>query len=156
MNRLLAAALAVLSLLLAPLAPALAAPVPYINSPMDTPQALVNSLVSTINTGFPESAYTVACTGTTTSTCNGLRTLVSITGLSTADAGAVSAVMTVTNSSVTAASQVWCQVLNYGGTGVPTDVNVNAAAGDFTFQIQNTSATAALNATVVSECWVQN
>jgi len=66
MKRLLAAALAVCSLLLAPMAPAFAAPIPYINSPMDTPQALVNSAITSMNAGTPGYSVPSTCSGTTT------------------------------------------------------------------------------------------
>lgn len=156
MRRLIALFVVALALIAAPLSPAFASPLPYVNSPLDTPQALVNQLVTSINNNTPAAAVLSACSGTTTATCTGLRNNVSITGLTTAGAGALSAVMTVTDTSVTTASQVLCQVINYAGTGVPTDVNVIAAAGSYTLQIQNTAASAVLNATVVSACLVVN
>lgn len=156
MKRIIGLVAVALALLFAPLAPAIAAPLSYVNSPLDTPQALVNSAISEINTNQPESNVFNTCSGTTTATCLGLRFQVSITGLTTADAGALSAAMTVTDTAVTAASQILCQVNGYAGTGVPTDVNVIPGAGSFALQIQNTSASAALNATVASECLVFN
>lgn len=155
MKRLLALGLAILSLLAAPLAPAFASPLPYINSPMDTPQALVNSLVTSINAVQPEAGYIVFCSGTTTATCTGIRLQVSVTGLTTA-AGVTSATMTVTDTAVTAASQINCFTSNYGGAGNPLAVDVLAAAGSFSFAVQNTHASAALNATVPVACYVYN
>ena len=136
-------------------APAFANPIPYVNSPVDTPQALANGIIANVNNNLPATQYTSLCSGTTTATCTGLRNLVSITGLTTA-AGAVSAAMTVTNTSVTAASQVNCQVIQYGGTGIPNAVIVTAAAGSYSFEIQNSAASAALNATVATVCFVYN
>lgn len=155
MNRLFAAALAVLALAFAPLAPAFANPIPYNNSPMDTPQGIVNSAITSLNSVTPGYNYTVACSGTTTATCTGIRVLVSITGLTTA-AGVTSATMTVTDTSVTAASQINCFVSNYGGAGNPLAVDVLAAAGSFSYAIENTHASAALNATVPTACFVYN
>ena len=103
-----------------------------------------------------QSQTVTSCTGTTTATCQGLRLAISTTGLTTADAGALSATVTVTDASVTTGSQVVCQPNGYAGTGVPTDVNIIPGAGSFTFAVQNTSASAALNATVVSQCLVFN
>ena len=155
MKRLLAAALAVIALALAPLAPAFANPVPYQNAPFDTPNAVVNNLITSLNTISPAYAYPSACSGTTTATCTGIRTLVSITGLTTA-AGVTSATMTVTDTSATAASQILCFVSNYTGAGNPLAVDVLAAAGSFSYAIQNTHASAALNATVPTACYVYN
>ena len=155
MTRLLALGLAIHSLLAAPLAPAFADPLPYINSPMDTPQALVNSLISSINLNQPEASYLSFCSGTTTATCLGTRFQVSITGLSTAASG-TSATMTVTDTAVVANSQVFCQVNGYAGTGQPAPTTLVPAAGSFTVAVQNVSTTAALNATVPIECLVLN
>jgi hypothetical protein len=153
LRKLIAAGLAVL--LFAP-ALALANPLPYINAPLDTVQATVNAAIANLNSVSPQYQYTVACTGTTTATCQGTRLAVSITGLTTADAGAVSAAMTVTDASVVASSQINCFVNGYAGTGVPYDAVIIPAAGSFSFVIQNNSASAALNATVVSICYIYN
>lgn len=134
---------------------ALAAPVPYVTVPFDTMNATVNTAVSSLNAGYPEFVYPTTCTGTTTSTCQGLRVVVSITSLATA-AGVTSATMTVTDASVTAASQINCFVSNYTGAGNPLAVDVLAAAGTFTYAIENTHASAALNATVPTACFVYN
>ena len=155
MKRLIAAILAIATLAMAPLAPAFANPISSINTPLDTVQATVNTLVNTLNTNTPAYQYTVACSGTTTATCTGIRTLVSITGLTTA-AGVTSATMTVTDTAVTAASQINCFVANYGGAGNPLAVDVLAAAGSFSYAIENTHASAALNATVPTACYVYN
>lgn len=156
MKRLVALALsALLAFAGLPLAPAFAAPLAYINTPMDTINAGLNTVIQEINTGLPSTAYSTSCTGTTTATCQGLRLNISVTGLTTA-AGVTAAAMTVTDASVTAASQIFCQPNLYAGTGNPTDVNVIPAAGSFTFQVQNTHASAALNATVVNVCFVYN
>lgn len=153
-RKLLASASAALALALA-VSPAFANPLPSVNSPMDTPQALVNSAINTLNTVAPQFQYPVLCSGTTTATCTGIRAVVSITGLTTA-AGVTSATMTVTDTAVTAASQIDCFISSYGGTGNPTPVQVLAAAGSFSFAIQNTHASAALNATVPTVCLVFN
>lgn len=152
MKRFLALATAALFALAAP---AFAAPLPYYNQPFDTPNSAVNAVIQAANANIAALNYTTLCTGTTTSTCQGLRVLVSITGLTTA-ATAVSATMTVTDASVTAASQVSCQVIGYSGTGIPNSVNVVAAAGSFSYAIQNSAASAALNATVPAICLVYN
>lgn len=136
-------------------AAAFAAPLPYINTPMDTINAGLNTVISEYNGASPSAAYQTSCTGTTTATCTGVRFAASYTGLTTA-AGVTSAAQTVTNTSVTAASQIICQVNGYAGTGNPLDVNVVPGAGSFTYQVQNTHATAALNATVISACIVFN
>jgi hypothetical protein len=132
-----------------------AAPIPYVNSPMDTPQGLVNTAITSLNTTQPWAAVPVTCSGTTTATCTGLRFTASVTGLTTA-AGVTSASMAVTDTSVTASSQVICQANGYGGTGNPQPVNVVATASTVTFQVQNTHASAALNATVPVVCLVYN
>lgn len=156
MKRLLALGLATLSLLAAPLAPAFAAPLPYINSPMDTPQALVNQLITSININQPESNVFNTCSGTTTATCLGLRFQVSITGLSTAAGGTTSAAMVVTDTSITAASQVLCQVNGYSGTGQPVATAIVPAAGSVSVSVTNVAASGALSATVPIECLVFN
>lgn len=154
MKRFLSLALAALMLAFSAL-PAAANPLAFINTPMDTINAGLNTVIQEINAGLPSAQYTVACTGTTTSTCQGTRLNVSVTGLTTA-AGVTAAAMTVTDASVTAASQIMCQPNLYAGAGNPVDVNIIPAAGSFTFQVQNTHASAALNATVVNVCFVYN
>lgn len=155
MKRFLTTLLAGLALLAGSISPALAGPIAYYNQPFDTPNAAVNSLINTLNTSLPSAAGVVACTGTTTATCQGLKIVASITGLTTA-AGVTAAQVTVTDASVTAASLVFCQPVGYAGTGNPIAVNVAPAAGTFTFNIQNTHASAALNATVPVACFVYN
>jgi hypothetical protein len=135
--------------------PALATPLAYINTPMDTPNSAVNSLITSLNASGPSFGYTASCSGTTTATCVGSRIVVSVTGLTTA-AGVTSASMVVTDTSVTAASIVTCQALGYGGTGNAQPVNVVPTASTITFQVQNTHASAALNATVPIACLVYN
>jgi len=131
------------------------APLPYINTPMDTINAGLNTVVANYNAQATGAAYVGSCTGTTTATCVGLRIAASYTGLTTA-AGVTSAAQTVTDTSVTAASQIICQPNGYGGTGNPVAVNVVPGAGSFTYQIENTHASAALNATVVTMCLIFN
>lgn len=155
MKRFLSTVFAAAAILACGVQPSHAAPIPYVNSPLDTPQALVNSVVSTLNTTLPSSQYVSSCTGTTTATCQGLKIAASYTGLTTA-AGVTSAAQTVTDASVTAASVIFCQVNGYGGTGNPAAVNVVPGAGSFTYQVQNTHASAALNATVVTTCMIYN
>jgi len=147
--------LALIAALIAFAPAAFASPAAYVNTPMDTVQATVNTAITNINAALPGLQTVVACTGTVTATCQGLRLNVSITGLTTA-ASTLSATMTVTDASVTAASQIFCQPNLYAGTGIPVAVNIVPAAGTFTFAIQNVSTGAALNATVVNACSVQN
>lgn len=155
MRRLIALAFAALALIAAPLSPAFAAPLPYINTPFDTPNGASNAVVGNINAVVPGQNVTTACSGTTTATCTGIRDLVSVTSLTTA-AGVTSATMTVTDTAVTVASQINCFVSNYTGAGNPLAVDVLAAAGSFTFAVQNTHASSALNATVPVACFVYN
>lgn len=137
-------------------ASAVAAPLPYSNVPLDTVQAAANSVITTVNnSGDPAYGYSATCSGTTTATCTGTRFTVSVTGLSTA-AGVTSAAMAVTDTSITAASVVICESLGYGGAGNPRPTNVVATASTATFVIQNTHASAALNATVPVACMVYN
>lgn len=153
MKRFLAAALVFCYLAFAGVAPA--SPLPYINAPLDTVQATVNAAITSYNGQATAAQYVGSCSGTTTATCVGLRIAASYTGLTTA-AGVTSALQTVTDTSVTAASQIICQPNLYAGTGNPVAVNVIPGAGSFTYQIQNTHASAALNATVVTECLIFN
>lgn len=147
---LLAAALLVL------LAPAAyASPIAYVTGPNDVPNVMVNQAILNINSNLAQAQQLTACSGTTTATCIGLRTNVSITGLITA-ASTLSATMTVTDTSVTASSQIICAVNGYAGTGIPVAVNIVPGAGSFTFAIQNVSTGAALNATVTTACQIQN
>jgi len=149
--KLLAAAVA---LVLVP-ALAFASPVPYVTGIFDTPNAVVNTAVASINAAQAPAASLVTASGTTTSTAQGLRVTISVTGLSTA-ASTLSAAMTVTDASVAANSQVICNTNGYAGTGVPVVVNIVPAAGSFAFNIQNVSTGAALNATVTAACLVFN
>lgn len=137
---------------------ALAAPIPYVNSPMDTPQNLVNIGIQSLNGALPGTAVPVTCSGNTTGTCQGLRLTDSVTNLSTTAGGNVSAQVTVTDASVTAASMIQCTVNNYAGAGQPAVANLTANAGNFTFNVQNQAASggAALSATVPVVCFVQN
>lgn len=134
---------------------AAAAPLPYINTPMDTIQAGLNTVIANYNTTATTAQYLSTCSGTTTATCTGTRFTVSYTGLTTA-AGVTSALQTVTDTSVTASSQIVCETNGYGGTGNPAAVNIVPGAGSFTYQVQNTHASAALNATVPTSCLVFN
>jgi hypothetical protein len=145
--------LAAFSLLWA--APVFASPIAYVTGSNDVPNVMVNQAILNINSNLAGAQQLTACSGTTTATCLGLRTNVSITGLSTA-ASTLSATMTVTDTSVTASSQLLCVVNGYAGTGIPVAVNLVAGAGSFTFAIQNVSTGAALNATVVTDCQIQN
>jgi len=146
---------AIASLLLT--VPAFAAPISYsvVNIPADTPQTIPIALVAALNASSPTYVYPSTCSGTTTATCTGLKFVASVTGLTTA-AGVTSAAMAVTNTSVTASSIVFCEALGYGGTGNPRATNVVPTANTVTFLIQNTHASAALNATVPIACMVYN
>lgn len=154
MRRLFYSLAAIVLLALAPAA-AFASPLSYVNTPFDTPQQVANAVISSINSNMASAAPLVTASGTTTATAAGLRTQVSITGLTTA-AGVTATAMTVTNTSVVAASQVFCSANGYAGTGNPVVVNVVPGVGSFTMQVQNTHASAALNATVPISCIVFN
>jgi hypothetical protein len=134
---------------------ALAAPVPYVTQATGTYQEAVNDAIANVNGVLPASQPTVSCTGTTTQTCNGIRIAVSVTSLTTAH-GALATANTVTDSSVSASSQIFCQVMGYAGTGTPIVVNVVPGTGSFVMQIQNNDPSAALNATVTTICFVYN
>jgi hypothetical protein len=137
-----------------------ASPIAYFNSPIDSVQNALNTVIASINQTQTPAAPLVTCTTTLSAanaTCNGLRIDPSVSTITTATNGVVSAAVTVNDSSVAAASQVFCQTNGYAGTGTPADVNVVTAAGSFTYQIQNTSVGgAALNQTVPSACMVMN
>ncbi len=134
-------------------APAFATPLAYINSPMDTPQALVNAVVTNINNNFADAATLSAGSGTTAVTVSGARMSISITGLTTA-AGSTAATVTVTNPLVAAASQVYCQPNGYSGTGDPYVGAITPGVGSFTFVIRNIATSGALSATVPVQCFV--
>jgi len=145
---------ALLALVFAPVA-SFASPISYTPSPFDTIQGVTASYNQTLNASlFPLAALSTA-TGTTAVTATGTRLQLSYTGLVTA-ASSLSAAQTVTDTSVAAASQVMCQTTGYAGTGIPVVVNIVPAAGSFTYNIQNVSTGAALNATVVVNCFVSN
>lgn len=135
-------------------APAPAAPIVYQTG--QSASAAVGNLISQLNANYPEFGSLVTCTGTTTATCQGLRLQVSITGLTTAGAGAVSATMTVTDGQVFSTSVILCQVNGYSGAGVPFAVNIVPGAGSFAVAVQNNAASAALNATVPISCLISN
>jgi hypothetical protein len=132
---------------------AFAGTVPLLTGPQDPSQlnATLNNVIIQGNATWGLGTINTA-SGTTTSTCNALRCTISVTGLSTADGGTVSAAMTVTDSYSALITEIHCQVNGYSGTGVPTVVNIVPGAGSFAFAIQNTSASAALNATVPVSC----
>lgn len=146
---------AVAALLLIPVM-ALASPVAYINVPLDTVQATVNAAISNINTTQTGAQPLVTASGTTTSTAQGLRLQVSVTGLTTAAAGVSSAAMTVTDASVAANSLILCNVNTYAGTGVPIATTIIPGVGSFSFTITNVAGSGALNATVPVSCLVFN
>lgn len=148
--------LASLVFLAAPIA-ALAAPIPYYNQPFSSVQDAVNSgIILPLNQTMPFAQPTVACSGTTTATCQGLKLAVSVTGLSTAAGGVSSAAMTVTDASVTASSVILCNTNGYAGTGNPITALIVPGAGSFTFVVTNVASSGALNATVVNDCMVFN
>jgi hypothetical protein len=155
MKRFLSTFFAAAMILACGIAPSHAAPIPYVNVPMDTPNSAANAVVTSLNAVLPSAQYVATCSGTTTATCVGIRFTVSITGLTTA-AGVTSASMVVTDTSVTASSVAVCQASGYGGTGNPQPVNVVPTASTLTFQVQNTHASAALNATVPVSCMIYN
>lgn len=136
---------------------AAASPISYssLNVPVDTPQAMAGLVIGAINSSQPFAATQAVGSGTTTATASSLRSVVSVTGLTTA-AGVTSATMTVTNTTVVATSTIFCQANGYAGTGNPIVVNIVPGAGSFTFALENTHASAALNATVPVACFVYN
>ena len=136
--------------------PAFASPLSYYNQPLDTPNSAANAVVASVNANNALQASLVAASGTTTSTATGTRLQISVTGLTTVAAGATSAAMTVTDTSVTLASLIFCSVNIYAGTGVPIPTNIIPAAGSFSFTITNVAASGALNATVPVSCLVSN
>ena len=136
--------------------PAFAAPIPYYTGPNDVPNVMVNQAIFNTNAAFPTTQPAVACTGTTTATCQGLNLLISTTSLTTAAGGTLAAAMTVTDASVTASSTIVCSVNGYGGAGAPGVANIVPAAGTFTMQVINSAVSGALNATVVAHCLVYN
>lgn len=119
-------------------------------------QATLNNLIILMNAQIAPPVST--CTGTTTATCQGLRFVASVTGLTTAAAGTSSAAMTVTDATVTQAGavNVVCAVAAYSGTGQPIVTNITPATGTVSFQITNVAASGALNATVPVFCQVFN
>ncbi len=147
--------LGLLAALLFATGPAFAAPAAYVTGPTGTYTEAVNDAIANVNAVLPSAQTPVACTGTTTATCQGVRIAASITGLTTA-AGVTATAQTVTDASVAANSNMLCQVNGYGGTGNPVALNVVPGAGSFTYQIENTHATAALNATVTTFCMIYN
>ena len=136
-------------------APAAASPIPYYNSPLDTPQAAVNSAIGSVNGAVPELQYQSSCSGNTTMTCTGDRIIASVTNLTTAGNLTGSAQITVTDTSVAAADDVFCTVDGYAGNGTAMVANITANAGNLTFYIQNTSNPAVnLSATVPVHCLI--
>lgn len=135
-----------------------AGPIPYVNSPMDTPQALVNQAIASMNASNPANGIDVTCSGNTSMTCNGNRIIASVTNLTTNPGGNVSALVTIADSAVTAASDALCQVNDYAGAGQPGVGNVSTTAGNITLVVQNTTVAggAALNATVPVLCMIYN
>lgn len=125
-----------------------ASPVPYVNSPFSTPNELVNGVVTNVNAALPEAASLVTATATSgAATLNNARGTVTSESLSTAAAAFYT--LTVTNASITAASQVFCTVgLGTATTGTPDCTSTTPAAGSVVFLIQNTAASAALNGTI--------
>jgi len=139
-----------------------AAPVAPVTVPMDTPNATVNVVVNALNASYPEFQYVQNCTGNTTGNCTpGQRIVESVTNLATTPGGNFSATVTVTDSAVAAASDVYCNVEGYIGNstnGVPTVANITANAGNFTFTIQNTGygTSGNLSSTVPVHCLILN
>ena len=134
-----------------------AAPVAPVTVPMDTPNATVNVVVNSLNTAYPEFQYVTSCSGNSTGNCTpGQRVVDSVTNLTTTAAGNLSAQVTVTDSASTAASDIFCTVQGYAGAGMPQVGNVTANAGNFTFSVQNSANSAALNATVPVHCLIFN
>ena len=138
--------------------PALAAPLTYYNSPFDTPNSAVNSLITQINgaNGIPTAASLQ--TGTDASnavTLNGVKGTVTTESLTTA-AGAVFT-STLTNSAITASSIVLVSVgLGSATTGSPALTTVTPAAGSAVIKIQNIHASAAFNGTLTHSFLVIN
>lgn len=135
---------------------AIAAPIVYNPSPFEATGAQFSDVYGAVNTQV-QSATTnsTSCNGTSTATCEGLRIQPSYTGLTTA-AGALSAAQTVTDGSVAATSQVFCQTTGYAGTGAPVIVDIVPGTGSFAYKVLNAAASGSLNATVALNCTVWN
>jgi hypothetical protein len=152
MKRILLAAAAALAFA----APAFAAPVAYINTPLDTPQAMINQAIANVNAAVPLAATNLAVTGSAgAATLNGVRGLITTESLTTA-AGAVFT-ETLTNASITANSQVYVVVGNgTNAAGSPALTTVTPAAGSVVVKIQNIHASNALNGTLTIAFFVVN
>lgn len=134
-----------------------AAPLPYCNSPLDTIQGLVNSCaIAQVNANVPTAAVNQTVTGSAgAATLNGSRGTITTEALTTA-AGAVYT-ETLTDSSITAASQVYVSVGNgTNSAGTPALATVTPAAGSVVIKIQNIHASAALNGTLAVSFLVVN
>jgi hypothetical protein len=146
MKRIFSTLVAIASLAFASVAAA--SPAAYVNTPLDTVQATVNAAIANINAASP--ALAVNQTGTSSSnavTINGVRGTITTEALTTAAAATFTE--TLTNSSITAASQVFVTVgLGTSSTGVPVLTTVTPAAGSVVIIIQNNHASAAFNGTL--------
>lgn len=153
MKRLLVGLAAAISLIAAPV---LAAPIPYLTTPADVPQVMVNQAINNVNTALAPAAQLV--TGSFSSnalTLNGSRFSVTTASLSTGTS-ATATTQTLTDSSILANTVLVCSISYAGTTGVPVLSNATPAAGSATFVIQNVSTGASLNGTVTINCLAQN
>lgn len=157
MNRILRFALAAAAALTLT-APAFAGPLPYYNSPLDTPNSAANAVVSSINgaSGIPTAAVLQTVTGSAgAATLNGVKGIITTESLTTA-AGAVYT-ETLTNSAIAANSVVLVEVGNgTNSAGSPALTTVTNAAGSTVIKIQNIHASAALNGTLTISFLVIN
>ncbi len=142
---------------LAVLAPslALAGPVAYINTPLDTVQATVNAAIANVNSAVPTAQPYQTVTGAAgAATLNGVKGTITTEALATA-AGSVYT-ETLTDSSIQANSII-VATTGWGTatTGSPVIFSVVPGAGSAVIKIQNVSA-AALNGTITISFMVIN
>ena len=116
--------------------PAFAAPLTYYNSPLDTPNSAVNSLITQINGSLPANAYTVAVKDAyvlQTPTAAATNTLIDATGLTgqtrTITNGSATYTITVSGTGASGSTIVGSTAILPNTTAVFTDQLVSASAG---------------------------
>lgn len=129
-------------------------PKPFLGAQIANPKILaskVQEIVNVINTIQTGSLVLDALkldsgsqTGSDTPTINFVSGTI-ITAV-TATAGLAVKTVTLTNSTITAASKVFVSIGDYGGTGIPLVYQVTPAAGSVVIKIYNAHATVALSA----------
>ena len=158
MKRLIALAVSALLMLAGvPAAPAFAAPLAYINTPMDTINQGLNTVIQEYNAASPSAAYLSTCTGTTTATCVGVRFAASYTGLTTVTQGklAVGCDNALTNNSALTLSGGTFDAGSYSNalgtltlsTGTTNTIALNSGFCRLSFTNMNAAATGWLSVT---------